>query len=261
MKRNALTHLNIPAIQEDELFSGYLDRLCVLNHLSMDELRAVITNNAHVTPSMFVNDVVTIINATEQKMSAVEVYKRNTPFRILRFIMLKVEQETNSATLRENRRILKEFENLHITPLYCPACIQEDIKATGSAWQHVYHNCGNVKACYKHHCKLVPGIDAALNAQIETADEESIAYADWLFKLSRIEGLDACREKTSKLAFKTLNERFPDIYNNKSSGDLRILQAAYNRFRAYTLSDNDFLRLTFLLWHDRFEEFYEEYPR
>ena len=261
MSNNALSHLNIPAIQEDELFSGYLDRLCVLNHLSMDELRAVITNNSPVTPSMFANDVVTIINAAEQKMSAEDVYKKNTPFPILRFVITKVEQETIFSILRDNKRITNEFENLHKTPLYCPACIQENIIATGSAWQHIYHNCGNVKACYKHHCKLVPGIDATLNAQIETADEESIAYADWLFKLSRIEGLDACREKTSKLAFKTMSEGFPDIYNNKSSGDLRILQAAYNRFRTYTLSDNDFLRLTFLLWHDRFEEFYEEYPR
>ena len=92
MNNNALSHLNIPAIQEDELFSGYLDRLCVLNHLSMDELRAVITNNTPVTPSMFANDVATIINAAEQKMSAEEVYKQNTPYRILRFVIPKVEQ-------------------------------------------------------------------------------------------------------------------------------------------------------------------------
>lgn len=261
MNNNALSHLNIPAIQEDELFSGYLDRLCVLNHLSVSELRAVITNNSPVTPSMFANDVATIINAAEQKMSAEEVYKQNTPYRILRFVIPKVEQETIFSTLRENRRIINEFENLHRAPLYCPACIEEDIKATGSAWQHIYHNCGNVKACCKHHCRLVPGLDAARNAQIETADEETVAYAEWLYKLFRIEGVDACREKTSKLAFKTLSERFPDIYNNKSSGDLRILQAAYNRFRSYSLRDADFLRLTFLLWHDRFDEFCEKYPR
>lgn len=201
------------------------------------------------------------INAAEQKMSAEEVYKQNTPYRILRFVIPKVEQETIFSTLRENRRIINEFENLHRVPLYCPACIEEDIKVTGSAWQHIYHNCGNVKACCKHHCRLVPGIDAARNAQIETADEEMIAYAEWLYKLFRIEGVDACREKTSKLAFKTLSERFPDVYNNKSSGDLRILQAAYNRFKSYTLRDADFLRLTFLLWNDRFDEFCEKYPR
>lgn len=261
MNNNALSHLNIPAIQEDELFSGYLDRLCVLNHLSVSELRAVITNNTPVTPSMFANDAATIINAAEQKMSAEEVYKQNTPYRILRFVIPKVEQETIFSTLRENKRIINEFENLHRVPLYCPACIEEDIKATGSAWQHIYHNCGNVKACCKHYCRLVPGLDAARNAQIETADEETIAYAEWLYKLFRIEGVDACREKTSQLAFKALSERFPDVYNNKSSGDLRILQAAYNRFKSYTLRDADFLRLTFLLWNDRFDEFCEKYPR
>ena len=44
MKENALKNLNIPTIQKDELYTGYLLRLSVLNHLDTSDLKHVTDN-------------------------------------------------------------------------------------------------------------------------------------------------------------------------------------------------------------------------
>lgn len=261
MNNNALSHLNIPAIQKDELFSGYLDRLCVLNHLSVSELQTVIGRDEPVGDTKFLNDAEAIISATGQSLTLEQVYTNHTPFKILRFTTSKIDQKNTLLRLADSKRNYMIFGKVSKNVQYCPSCMKEDIARTGSAWQHLYHNCGNTQACYKHQTSLVTGFEKAIATETVQADEEAFRYAEWLYKLSQLTDINACRENTEKLDIIQAHNMYSSVFNGLENKDLRVLQAANDGFKYYILNDNDLLRATFLLWGKNFDEFCDEYKK
>lgn len=261
MNNNALSHLNIPAIQEDELFSGYLDRLCVLNHLSVSELQTVIGRDKPVGGTKFLNDAEAVINVTGQSLTLEQVYTNHTPFKILRFAISKIDQKNTFLRLADSKRNYMIFGKVSKNVQYCPACMKEDIARTGSAWQHLYHNCGNTQACYKHQTSLVTGFEKAITTEPVPADEEACRYAKWLYKLSQLSDIDACRENTEKLDIILARNMYPSVYDRLDNKDDGILQAANDGFKYFMLNDEDLLRATFLLWGKNFDEFCDEYKK
>lgn len=261
MNNNALSHLNIPAIQEDELFSGYLDRLCVLNHLSMSELQTVIGRDKSVGDTKFLNDANAIICVTGQTLTLKQVYTSHTSFRILRFTTSKIDQKNTYLRLDGSKKNSRIFGKVTKNVQYCPSCMKEDIERTGSAWQHIYHNCGNVDACCKHQTSLITGFENAFAAEPVQAKEEAWRYAEWLYKLSMMTDVNACRENTEKLDIIKVRKMYPAVLDGLDDKDLHVLQAANDGFKYYILNDDDLLRATFLLWGNDFDGFYDEYKK
>lgn len=260
MKENALKNLNIPTIQKDELYTGYLLRLSVLNHLDTSDLKHV-TDNQDLSKVKLLNDVYSIADVMKPAMTAIDIYKNNTFYQLKRYTLSKKNQEYTFQQIERSRekQFFHYFSDFIKSTNYCPYCAKEDINRIGSFYQRTYHNYPAVRACYKHECKLVSNTDDILSINPENASNEAVSYAKWVYTISTFADIEPCCEKTQTVISDKVQSCLLELERTWPSQYLRYLQVAKYRFQKYTLNNQDLIYFMYLLWKDNIEEFHQMY--
>ena len=250
-------NLNLPLLQEDELYFTYIRRVMILNALD-EKTFCKLLNINNLSPSTLLYHTSEIAKMLNINKPPIEIFCKHSPFNVYRFILSiddlnGIKEEISNGKFRVSTYYNNDYENA-----FCPICAKEDIDKYGQFIKRVYLNYHNVNACPIHGCKLL--IDYPNETKLDNikpALDEDINYSRWIKFLYSVELDNACLENSRALCKVKAQELKPII--TEFIGIDGTVYKASKRIDPDRLYPTEVLYILYRLYRNNFNLFINDY--